>query len=112
MPIVFLEQILLADSPTRDLPAGIAGGIDQGVAYSFAHPKGITRPLDCPQDSPGEDRGAQTISSIWKSVDVREMCGNGVQNQPKPAKNSEPKSNVFYAVVACFCMVLHPSFGS
>ena len=28
-------------------------------------------------------------------IDVREMCGNGVQNQPKPAKNSEPKCNVF-----------------
>jgi hypothetical protein len=26
---------------------------------------------------------------------VREMCGNGVQNQPKPAENAEAKCNVF-----------------
>ena len=26
---------------------------------------------------------------------VREMCGNAVQNQPKPAENSDAKCNVF-----------------
>src|ERR1700730_9259527 len=39
---------------------------------------------------------------------VREMCGNGVQNQPKPAENSEAKCNVF---LGCSSLLLYGLAG-
>jgi hypothetical protein len=42
----------------------------------------------------GEQQTAHACDIIFDSG-VREMCGNAVQNQPKPAENSDAKCNVF-----------------
>ncbi len=33
--------------------------------------------------------------NFWVCGDVRVVCGNWVQNQPKPAESEKQKSNVF-----------------
>jgi len=68
----------------------------------------LYNPPECPREIANEfgARGCFFDSSM------REMCGNGVQNQPKPAENAEAKCNVFQAVVGCSCMVWQASMGS
>jgi hypothetical protein len=38
--------------------------------------------------------GKRDVESV-RYLGVREMCGNAVQNQPKPTENSDAKCNVF-----------------
>jgi hypothetical protein len=65
-------------------------------------------PPECPREIANEfgTRGCCFDSG------VREMCGNGVQNQANPAENSDAKCSVFWAVVPRSCTVWQASVGS